>query len=199
MQSIIIITRFKRSYEIKLTDRLQHCIIPKAPWIAFMSIFHFTWSNWTSRTPSPISIKIVVPRVDSCARKSNESPSMTRLHPLLTLYCHLPNMQSTNIFSKRHLCNLLEMLHKLIASSLHDFNQFVCLEERHLSGWSSGSAELLNPGLVEFLGWLLLRSLPFKDASARATASRSKTDGGSQIKHLASSSLQMYPCAKKNG
>lgn len=42
MQSIIIITRFKRSYEIKLTDRLQHCIIPTAPWIAFMSIFHFT-------------------------------------------------------------------------------------------------------------------------------------------------------------
>lgn len=81
---------------------------------------------------------------------------MTCLHPLLTLNCHLPNKQNTNIFSKRHLCNLLEMLHKFIASSLsvreHDFNQFVCLEERHLSGWSSGSAELLNPGLVEFLG-----------------------------------------------
>lgn len=76
---------------------------------------------------------------------------------------------------------------------------FEHLKERHFSRCSGGPAELLNPGLMEFLGWLLLRSLPFKATSARATASHSKTDGGSQIKHFASYSLQMYPCAIKNG
>ena len=80
-----------------------------------------------------------------------------------------------------------------------DFYQFLCLEPGHFSGGSGSPAELLNPSLMEFLGWLLLRSLPFKDTSARAAGSRSKTDGVSQIKHLASYSLQVCPCTGEYG
>lgn len=149
-------------------------------------------TNWTSCTLSPSTHKQC--RAGSCARKNIVFPSEDCLHPF-----HILNHRPTRGETHQTISCIPVTCYKRFFSppwlSVRepDFFQFVCLKERHFSGWSGGPAELLNPGLMEFLGWLLLRSLPFKATSARATASQSKTDGDSQIKHFASYLLQMYP------
>lgn len=90
-------------------------------------------------------------------------------------------------------CDVLRKISEPSWVECRGARRLVCLKQRHSTWWSGGPAELLNPGLMEFLGWLLLRSLPFKDPSARATAATAaKTDRESQIKQ---DSLQMYPSA----